>query len=421
MDEGARTRGVQQERYRVVMEQASTTIGSNSPVLCRPCFFKLGRFVSSTPPSRPSLRSSVGLAPRFPLPGERVPTPRLAVSISSSVIWPSSLELGSGALRFRECSLPSVNALGCERARSPRSSASLRFSSSTTISAPSMIARCTNTYCRRLWHRLIRCSRMSSITRRIGSLYDDSNGGDASECSFRGSFNVGYGVSIGRSSTGGSSAWFAVEGAASDEECTSDRHVFSLWLWAASNGRVGAAVATCCSEAEGSEDDVDRCLASEDSSSRGGDGLVIDSFAVFPTIEFVELSAWLVGGLADAASRDRERLRVRDEPEWERTEKESELVSDGCRRGANRCCSTISPFAVDGVVGLIAVHVSLFNVARRTSSTSSGDAWRSAGGCDGRFSDVRDGGDANTFSSSVCPSTSIGTVSVNPATGTCTS
>ena len=82
------------------------------------------------------------------------------------------------------------------------------------------------------------------------------------------------------------------------------------------DGRIGAPAATGCSDAdEGIEDDVMRSLASSNS---GGDGLVIDNFAVLPTMKFVELSAWLVGGLADAVSRDRERFRVRVEPEFER-------------------------------------------------------------------------------------------------------
>ena len=90
---------------------------SPSPVPCLPCLFKLGLFVSSTPPSTSSMRSSVGLAPRFALPGDEKPMVKFVVSTSrsgaaavdmdmdvSALTWSSKLE--SGALRFLESSPP---------------------------------------------------------------------------------------------------------------------------------------------------------------------------------------------------------------------------------------------------------------------------------------------------------------------------
>ena len=94
---------------------------SPSPVPCLPCLFKLGLFVSSTPPSTSSMRSSVGLAPRFALPGDENPMDKFVVSTSrsgtaaaavgadididvSALTWSSKLD--SGALRFRESSPP---------------------------------------------------------------------------------------------------------------------------------------------------------------------------------------------------------------------------------------------------------------------------------------------------------------------------
>jgi len=43
------------------------------------------------------------------------------------------------------------------------------FSSSSTINAPSITAAWTKTYCLKVWHRLIRCSRISCTTSQIGS------------------------------------------------------------------------------------------------------------------------------------------------------------------------------------------------------------------------------------------------------------
>jgi hypothetical protein len=58
-------------------------------------------------------------------------------------------------------------------------------SSSTALKTPSTTAKCTNTYCLRLWHKLILCSLIACTTSHTGSSSSESNIGSRL-CSGRG-------------------------------------------------------------------------------------------------------------------------------------------------------------------------------------------------------------------------------------------
>jgi len=151
----------------------------------------LGRFDIRMSPLLSSLGSSVGEARRLPwLEG-------ILDLLSSAPLLPLLAPLASLLPPASPLSLVSVGAVGSRADTNfDKSSRSVSFhvrplyslrSSSISIRTPSITARCTKTYWRKLWHKLMRCSRMSSMTRWIGSSSVDRNMGLCrSSCNCRG-------------------------------------------------------------------------------------------------------------------------------------------------------------------------------------------------------------------------------------------
>lgn len=189
MEEGTvRTRGI----------RPPTRMGlSLTSSVCRR--FAPGRFEKSALPVASSSMSSVGLAFRFALrTGAETPTKDRSGQVEDRVavrgLEGNLTDCSGGIASLGEATLSAELVICLTSDRLCRfgrtcwssyfriyfASFSLSFSSSTIIKDPSIMALCTKTYCRRLWQRLIRCSRMSSRIRLIGSPKVESRGGVSS-------------------------------------------------------------------------------------------------------------------------------------------------------------------------------------------------------------------------------------------------
>ena len=155
--------------YRI----SSTIWFKSSPFVC--LRLMLGRFDSISSPFLFCFGNSVGDEGRFPIENDDEFVATDSADADCNPRGTAGIVGGSLLERF---------STDCWRGRKP---SAISFSSSTTINAPSIIAACTNTYCRRLWQRLMRCSRMSWTTFQTGSSNDDSIGGVWFSCSGLGS------------------------------------------------------------------------------------------------------------------------------------------------------------------------------------------------------------------------------------------